>query len=75
MICSSNNMECVNNINVDTSKCLQACSGLIVTTFSKSEQKRNLEKIFSVFEDYVKYKKFTRIPAGFLGKGFFLLIC
>ena len=68
MICSERDMECVNNIFVDTSNCLNPCSGLIVTTFTQSKEDRKLEELFPVFEDYNKYKIITSNPFGLLGK-------
>ena len=68
MICSERDMECVNNIFVDTSNCLNPCSGLIVTTFSQTKEDRKLEELFPVYEDYNKYKTLTTYPYGLLGK-------
>ena len=61
-------MVCVNNIIVDTSNCLNPCSGLIVTTFTHTKEDRKLEELFPVFEDYNKYKIMTSYPYGLQGK-------
>ena len=54
-------MKCVNNIKVDTSKCIRSCSGLIVTSIVKSEEN---EGKFDTFynSDYENYKKKTQNP-------------
>ena len=54
----------MNNVKVDTSSCLKPCSGLIVTSFYKSEQKKNLETLFPIFGEYEIYKKVTTYPAA-----------
>ena len=61
-------MECVNKIKVDSSECLKPCSGLIITTLSKSEKEVVLDKSFPIFEDYDNYKKITEFPTGLQGK-------
>ena len=55
--------DCVNNVKVDTSSCLKPCSGLIVTSFVKSELKKNLETLFPIFGQYKLYKKVTTYPS------------
>ena len=63
-LCTSpQELDCVNNVKVDTSSCLKACSGLIVTSFAKSELKKDLESLFPIFGDYKLYKKVTTYPA------------
>ena len=57
-------MECVKIEinNVDTSSCLKPCSGLIVTSFSKTDKNNDLENLFPVFTDYNNFKRITPIP-------------
>ena len=60
-------MECLNTLQVDTSGCLKPCSGLIVTSFSKSIQSSSgsMEDPLSIIkEDYDKYKESTQNPRG-----------
>ena len=62
-ICTaSQEVECVNNVNVDTSSCLKPCSGLIVTSFVKSKLEKDLETLFPIFGEYNQYKKVTAHP-------------
>ena len=64
-LCTSpQELDCVNNVKVDTSSCLKSCSGLIVTSFAKSELKTDLETLFPIFKEYNKYKKVTSFPSG-----------
>ena len=66
-ICSSfEELECMNKTRVDTSGCLKPCSGLIITTLAKSEQKSNWMDFFPIttVNDYNKYKRKTGYPSG-----------
>ena len=66
-ICSSfEELECMNKTRVDTSRCLKPCSGLIITTLAKSEQKSNWMDFFPITTvyDYSKYKRETGYPSG-----------
>ena len=67
-LCSSKDLECVNRINVDTSSCVKPCTGLMVTSFSKSGQTKDLEDIFPISKHYDKYKIITQNPSGQSGK-------
>ena len=60
---SAQELDCVNNVKVDTSSCPKPCSGLIVTSFAKSELKKDLQRLFPIFGDYKLYKKVTTYPA------------
>ena len=53
---------------------MKPCSGLIVTSFSKSELKKNLEDVLPVFGAYNRYKKITSNPLGYPGKLFVSII-
>ena len=39
----SENLKCVENVKVDDSNCLPPCTGLIVTSFSKTQQNVDLD--------------------------------
>ena len=68
MCSTSKEMECINNKIVNTSSCLKTCSGLIVTSFFKSENKYDLETLFPIFGDYNRFKKVTTYPSVASGK-------
>ena len=60
-MCSPRQLECVNNVKVDTSKCTRPCSGLIVTSIVKTEE--NDDKYDTFYNlDYDNYKKTTQNP-------------
>ena len=66
--CSVKGLKCVKNVEVDTSSCLKYCSGLIVTSFSKSELSRKLDNTSPMIRSYEEYKKITLSPDGNPGK-------
>ena len=69
-------MNCIENIKVDISGCLKPCSGLIVTSFTKTQEKRNMDNWLTVLDDYQVYKKVTVVPFGETGKYYIkLIIC
>ena len=73
-LCGLENFECVDNVKVDTSSssCITSCSGLIVTSFYKSNHEKKLDNLFPVIMmPYNKYKKVTEIPhpTGYRFKG------
>ena len=62
-------MDCINNIsNVNTSECIKPCSGLIVTSFIKTQEDRKIDNWLTVLEDYKAYKKITPFPIDEQGK-------
>ena len=69
-LCSSKQLECVHNVRVDTSReCLPPCSGLSVTSFSKSNQMKNIEDLISS-KDIAAYNNYTNrvtLPGGLKG--------
>ena len=67
-LCSPMEGKCAANVKVDTLKCLKPCSGLIITTLSKSEQKKNWMDLFPISEQYDKYKIKTDYPNGMEGE-------
>ena len=58
-LCTSQKLECVSKIEVDTARCMKPCSGLIVTSFTKLDQNKSLESLFPIQENYTSYKKVT----------------
>ena len=69
-LCSSEDLKCVKSVKVENYNCQKSCSGLFVTSFSKSEQKRTLVDqvdLLPLFASYKKYKKITTSPPGYKG--------
>ena len=58
----------MNQLQVDTSSCLKPCSGLIVTSFAKSEQHKDLDTLFPIIGEYNLFKKVTEYPSGANGR-------
>ena len=67
-LCTSQKLECVNKIEVDTARCMKPCSGLIVTSFRKDSLQINWEEKFPVLAAYDHYKIITQYPTGYNGK-------
>ena len=61
----------MNKTKVDTSSCLKACSGLIISTFSKTEKNQHWKNLKSIFKNYDNYKKITSYPSGYHGNCIF----
>ena len=51
----------------ETSTCLKPCSGLFVTSFGKSQDKKNIQDIFPNVGAYNKFKKISLYPTEFPG--------
>jgi len=66
-LCSSEAIECVSMINVNSSHCQKPCSGLIVTSFS-FEKNNEIDDLLSFLKPYNHYKKITQQPTGYKGK-------
>ena len=62
--CSAKDLECVKKLDVNSSSCLKPCSGLHVTSFSKTAAPNGLENLAPLLKDYDKYKKITEYPRG-----------
>ena len=65
-------LKCVEQIHVDTSSCLNPCSGLFVTSFSKLETSRKNFMSAAKRHDYAQYKKITPHPAGYDGNNTYI---
>ena len=46
---------------------MKTCSGLIVTGFSKSNERKTIENVLPLIEPYNQYKKITNYPSGYSG--------
>ena len=74
-LCSSNEHECVKKVQNDSYNCLEPCSGLILTSFIKTDPKENLESLFSnEIAAYNDYSKWLQFPSGIKGIKFTVLI-
>ena len=66
-VCSFEN-DCSRTTKIDPSRCLPPCSGLIITSFVKSEKQKDLDSLISqeIFA-YDKYKKGFTYPSSLKG--------
>ena len=61
-------LDCVDKISVDTSSCMKPCSGLIVTSFTKSEKSKNVELYYpKIWKQYNNFKTISSYPPGLIG--------
>ena len=62
-------VKCVDKIPFETSSCIKPCSGLIVTSFSKSVEYKDLELLYpKILTQYNKYKIISIYPPGLIGR-------
>ena len=69
-ICNSWQLNCVANVTLDGSNCLPQCSGLLLTSFYKSEKnhEKNLEELIPAeWNSYRDYKKYIEFPPSLAG--------
>ena len=67
--CSEDRSNCVKAIEVDPDLCMSPCSGLILTSLSKSESNNNVEMLnVSVVKAYDKYMKWFHFPSELKGE-------
>ena len=57
-ICSSKELACVKRIEVNNSNCMPFCSGLILTSFSKNDAKKDMANL--LYEEVMAYKQYMK---------------
>ena len=57
-ICSSYELKCVEEVEVDSPDCLPPCQGSFITSFSRFEKDRNLE--YSILKEIIAYDKMMK---------------
>merc|ERR1711994_457787 len=61
----SKRIECLKEVKVETHECVPPCSGLIVTSFTKLDQEKNVDELFpNLMHQYNQFKKITPYPYG-----------
>ena len=61
-------LGCANDVKFEFSNCLPPCSGLIVSSFSKTDTNKILDDL--IYNEIISYDKFTRwteFPEGLKG--------
>ena len=72
-LCSAQKLDCVDKISVDTSSCMKPCSGLIVTSFAKTEENKAIEIFYpEIWRQYNNFKKNTKYPPGLIGTTYYV---
>ena len=67
-LCSRKNMNCVQSLKLDFSSCILPCSGLVLTSFAKQENSKNIEESLpEEFHFYQIYKKHLPFPPALSG--------
>ena len=72
-MCQESQNKCVENILVDINnpKCLPPCSGLILTSFAKYNEDKNLPSLISdEVNEYNRYLKWSPLPSELKGSQF-----
>ena len=68
-ICTSEKFQCIKSLKNNRSECLHPCSGLLISSFTKSGEGKDLESLIS--RDVAAYRNFTkwsRFPSGIKGE-------
>ena len=57
-LCHPDKLQCLENINLENSECLQKCEGLLIAGYDKAKFDENEKKavLFKVIGDYKEYK-------------------
>jgi len=61
-LCYKEELRCVNKVNIETSSCRKPCSGLIVTSYSKTTRDNHFENL-PYLKDYENFKIITLNPS------------
>ena len=54
-VCSSEDLDCVESIKIDSNDCIERCDGIIVDAYKQNKQK-DYSKIQNLLKDYENYK-------------------
>ena len=66
-LCGPEEFECVKNLNVDYSKCLQSCEGLLITSTQKKEPEKSVPLIENLYKEYSLFKINFTFPENLKG--------
>ena len=67
-VCSPELNKCVKDIRIEDSHCLPSCEGVLVTSYTKSENTvRPEDALGKAMEEYDVYKGKVEYPAGLKG--------
>ena len=61
-VCEMQQMECVQSVEIDFSKCVKPCSGIVIASFTKSRN-INLQDLMSkALSDYNNFTNWRGLP-------------
>ena len=67
-VCRPQQMECVQSVEKDFSKCVKPCSGMVIASFTKSRN-INLQDLMSkALSDYNNFTNWRGLPHELKGK-------
>ena len=70
-ICNPEQLACIENVKLNSSKCVKSCTGLIVTGYTKFEfDDLKLVDIEKTIEAYKDFKKWFKVPLSIKGNLF-----
>ena len=77
-VCSSEDLDCVESIQIDSNDCIERCDGIIVDAYKQNKQK-DYSKIQNLLKDYENYKfpnnTDVPFPSSLESKNWKSLIC
>ena len=60
-------MECVQSVKIDFSKCVKTCSGLVIASFAKSRDVHLNNLMSNAISDYNNFTKWRGFPQELKG--------
>ena len=65
-VCSSEDLECVESVKIDSQECIERCDGIIVDAINQNKPKDNskIEQLLKEYENY-KFPNKTDVPFPF----------
>ena len=69
-VCSSDDLDCVESVEIDGQECIERCDGIIVDAINQNKPKDNskIEQLLTEYENY-KYPNKTDVPFPFSLRG------
>ena len=68
-LCFSQKLKCIENITVNKDQCIPNCQGIVITSYEKNEEDRNIKDFLSTFSfEYDLYKRKMPFPIPVKGK-------
>ena len=74
-VCSSEDLDCVESVEIDSKECIERCDGIIVDAINQNKPKDNskIEQLLKEYENY-KFPNKTYVPFPFSLNGKIIFI-